>query len=62
MLKKNGEGLEQNKNQFCDFVYEYLKSLVPKINQGKNIKKIEDNEEIHKNENKKEYDKERNKK
>ena len=37
MLKKNGEGLEQNKNQFCDFVYEYLKSLVPKINQGKNL-------------------------
>ena len=37
MLKKNGEGLEQNKNLFCDFVYGYLKSLVPKINQGKNL-------------------------
>jgi len=37
MLKKNGEGLEQNKNMFCEFVYEYLKSLVPKINEGKNL-------------------------
>ena len=37
MLKKNGEGLEQNKNLFCDFVYQFLKSLVPKINEGKNL-------------------------
>ena len=37
MLKKNGEGLEQNKNLFSDFVYDYLKSIVPKINQGKNL-------------------------
>ena len=37
MLKKNGEGLEQNKNLFCSFIYEYLKSLVPKINEGKNL-------------------------
>ena len=37
MLKKNGEGLEQNKNLFCEFVYEFLKSLVPKINEGKNL-------------------------
>ena len=37
MLKKNGEGLEQNKSLFCEFVYEFLKSLVPKINEGKNL-------------------------
>ncbi len=37
MLKKNGEGLEQNKNLFSDFVYQFLKSLVPKINEGKNL-------------------------
>jgi hypothetical protein len=37
MLKKNGEGLENNKNLFCEFVYEFLKSLVPKINEGKNL-------------------------
>ena len=37
MLKKNGEGLENNKNLFCEFVYEYLKSLIPKINEGKNL-------------------------
>lgn len=37
MLKKNGEGLENNKNLFCEFVYEFLKSLVPKINEGKNF-------------------------
>ena len=37
MLKKNGEGLERNKNLFCEFVYEFLKSLVPKINEGKNL-------------------------
>ena len=37
MLKKNGEGLEKNKNLFCEFVYEFLKSLVPKINEGKNL-------------------------
>ena len=37
MLKKNGEGLEQNKKLFCDFVYQFLKSLVPKINEGKNL-------------------------
>ena len=37
MLKKNGEGLENNKNLFCEFIYEYLKSLVPKINEGKNL-------------------------
>ena len=37
MLKKNGEGLENNKNLFSEFVYEFLKSLVPKINEGKNF-------------------------
>ena len=37
MLKKNGEGLENNKNIFCEFIYEFLKSLVPKINEGKNL-------------------------
>ena len=37
MLKKNGDGLEYNKNLFCEFVYEYLKSLIPKINEGKNL-------------------------
>ena len=37
MLKKNGEGLEKNKNLFSDFVYQYLKSLVPKINEGKKL-------------------------
>ena len=37
MLKKNGEGLENNKTMFCEFVYEFLKSLVPKINEGKNL-------------------------
>ena len=37
MLKKNGEGLEKNKNLFSDFVYQFLKSLVPKINEGKNL-------------------------
>ena len=37
MLKKNGEGLENNKKLFCEFVYEFLKSLVPKINEGKNL-------------------------
>lgn len=37
MLKKNGEGLDKNKNLFCEFVYEFLKSLVPKINEGKNL-------------------------
>ena len=37
MLKKNGEGLENNKSLFCQFVYEFLKSLVPKINEGKNL-------------------------
>ena len=37
MLKKNGEGLENNKNLFCEFIYEFLKSLVPKINEGKNL-------------------------
>ena len=37
MLKKNGEGLENNKTLFCEFIYEYLKSLIPKINEGKNL-------------------------
>ena len=37
MLKKNGEGLENNKNLFCEFIYEFLKTLVPKINAGKNL-------------------------
>ena len=37
MLKKNGDGLEKNKNLFSDFVYQYLKSLVPKINEGKKL-------------------------
>ena len=37
MLKNNGVGLEQNKNLFCEFVYQFLKSIVPKINEGKNL-------------------------
>ena len=37
LLVKNGEGLENNKKNFSLFVYEYLKSLVPKINDGKNL-------------------------
>ena len=36
MLKNNGLGLEKNKKKFCDFVYEYLKSLIPGILNGKN--------------------------
>ena len=37
MLKKNGEGLENNKNMFSEFVYEYLKALISKINEDKNL-------------------------
>ena len=37
LLIKNGEGLENNKKNFSLFIYEYLKSLVPKINDGKNL-------------------------
>ena len=34
MLKNNN--LEKNKKKFCDFVYEYLKGLIPGILNGKN--------------------------